>query len=98
VPLAFPPRPTGWFSYCAIESFGSIGVALFWAFVNATIDLEGAKRAYGLIIAGAQIGSILGPSLVTQVGVACTFYSSHPRFLSSCCPCHLPLSSCGLVK
>lgn len=58
---------TGWFSYCAIESFGSIGVSLFWAFVNATIDLEGAKRAYGLIIAGAQIGSIIGPSLVIQV-------------------------------
>ena len=35
------PPPIGWFSYCAIESFGSIGVSLFWAFVNATIDLEG---------------------------------------------------------
>lgn len=67
----------GWFSYCAIESFGSIGVSLFWAFVNSTIDLEGAKRAYGLIIAGAQIGSILGPSLVIRahaIGVPTLYF------------------------
>ncbi len=62
-----PSIHAGWVSYCAIESFGSIGVSLFWAFVNATMDLEGAKKAYGLIIAGAQIGSILGPSLVISV-------------------------------
>ncbi len=54
---------TGWVSYCAIESFGSIGVSLFWAFVNATIDLEGAKKAYGLIIAGAQVGGWVGGSI-----------------------------------
>ena len=29
-----PMRPLGWISYCAIESFGSIYVSLFWAFVN----------------------------------------------------------------
>jgi len=63
---ADPYRLLGWISYCAIESFGSIGVSLFWAFVNATIDFEGAKSAYGLIVAGAQIGSILGPSIATQ--------------------------------
>ena len=61
-----PSRLLGWFSYCAIESFGSIGVALFWAFVNASMSLEGQKKAYGLIIAGAQIGSILGPTLVIR--------------------------------
>ncbi|TFJ83261.1 hypothetical protein NSK_005423 [Nannochloropsis salina CCMP1776] len=67
----------GWFSYCAIESFGSIGVSLFWAFVNSTIDLEGAKKAYGLIIAGAQVGSILGPTLVIRahsIGVPTLYF------------------------
>ncbi|KAG5184352.1 hypothetical protein JKP88DRAFT_269750 [Tribonema minus] len=71
---ADPTRLLGWVSYCAIESFGSICVSLFWAFVNSTMNFEGAKSAYGLIIAGAQVGSILGPSIAatyaTTIGVA----------------------------
>lgn len=55
-------------SYCAIESFGSIGVSLFWAFVNSSVNVETAKSAFGLIIAGANLGSILGPTIaVTKV-------------------------------
>jgi len=63
---ADPSRILGWVSYCTIESFGSICISCFWAFVNSSIDLEGAKSAFGLIIAGAQIGSILGPTVATQ--------------------------------
>ena len=65
---ADPTRLLGWVSYCAIESFGSIGVSLFWAFANTVYDLESAKKAYGLMVACAQIGSIAGPTLVTQAG------------------------------
>uniref|UniRef100_A0A7S3NPK7 ADP,ATP carrier protein n=1 Tax=Aureoumbra lagunensis TaxID=44058 RepID=A0A7S3NPK7_9STRA len=61
---ASPYRLTGWISYCAIESFGSIGVSLFWAFTNSTYNLEGAKKSYGLMVACAQLGSIAGPTLV----------------------------------
>mmetsp|Transcript_27507 Transcript_27507/g.82583 ORF Transcript_27507/g.82583 Transcript_27507/m.82583 type:complete len:192 (-) Transcript_27507:3-578(-) len=32
---ADPWRLMGWVSYCGIESFGSIGVSLFWAFTNS---------------------------------------------------------------
>jgi AAA family ATP:ADP antiporter len=60
---ADPWRLLGWVSYCSIESFGSICVSLFWAFVNSSMDFDGAKSAYGLIIAGAQTGSILGPTM-----------------------------------
>jgi AAA family ATP:ADP antiporter len=63
---ADPSRLLGWVSYCAIESFGSIGVTNFWAFANSVYDLERAKRSYGLLIACAQIGSVAGPTLVTQ--------------------------------
>jgi AAA family ATP:ADP antiporter len=63
---ASPYRILGWVSYCAIESFGSIGVSLFWAFTNSTIDLAGAKKSYGLIVAGAQTGAIAGPTLVNM--------------------------------
>lgn len=62
--LCFP----GWVSYCAIESFGSICVALFWAFVNSSVNVETAKSAFGLIIAGGNLGSIIGPTMaVTKV-------------------------------
>ena len=60
-----PYRLLGWISYCSIESFGSIGVSLFWAFTNSTYNLEGAKKAYGLMVACAQLGSIAGPTIVT---------------------------------
>lgn len=66
-------------SYCAIESFGSICVSLYWAFVNSSMNVEGAKSAYGLIIAGGNLGSILGPTLAaTQVGPAALRITRHP--------------------
>ncbi len=52
---ASPRRILGWVSYCAIESFGSICISLFWAFVNSIMHFDGAKSAYGLIVAGAQV-------------------------------------------
>jgi len=61
-----PDRYIGLISYCAIESFGSIGVTMFWAFVNSSVDLESAKSSFGLIIAGAQVGAIAGPTLATH--------------------------------
>lgn len=57
-------RILGWISYCSIESFGSVMVSLFWSFTNSNFDLESAKSSYGLLVASAQIGSILGPTLV----------------------------------
>ena len=60
-----PWRLLGWVSYCSIESFGSVMVSLFWSFANSNISLETAKASYGVMVATAQIGSILGPTLVT---------------------------------
>ena len=66
-------RILGWISFCAIESFGSVMVALFWSFTNSNFTLESAKASYGLLTATAQLGSILGPTLVnmyaTRLGV-----------------------------
>lgn len=63
---ADPTRILGWVSYCAIESFGSIGVTNFWAFANSVYDLERAKKSYGLLIACAQLGSVSGPTIATN--------------------------------
>eukprot|EP01039_Chlorochromonas_danica_P001808 gene1808-1975_t len=63
---ADPTRFLGWLSYVTIESFGSMVVQCYWALVNASVDVNFAKKNFGLIVAGAQIGSILGPTLATQ--------------------------------
>jgi len=57
-------RILGWVSYCAIESFGSVMVSLFWSFANSNISLETAKASYGVMVATAQVGSIIGPAVV----------------------------------
>eukprot|EP00934_Nitzschia_sp_Nitz4_P007724 Nitzschia sp. Nitz4//scaffold152_size53828//21689//23656//NITZ4_006740-RA/size53828-processed-gene-0.70-mRNA-1//1//CDS//3329537196//7714//frame0 len=57
-------RILGWVSYCSIESFGSVMVSLFWSFANSNISLETAKSSYGVMVATAQLGSILGPAVV----------------------------------
>jgi AAA family ATP:ADP antiporter len=63
---ADPYRWLGWLSYVTIESFGSMVVQCYWALVNSSVDVTFAKKNFGLIVAGAQIGSILGPTLATQ--------------------------------
>jgi AAA family ATP:ADP antiporter len=60
---ADPSRYLGWIVYLAIESFGSIMVAHFWAFTISITDPASAKKGYPLIIAFAQIGAISGPAL-----------------------------------
>jgi len=59
-------RVLGWVSYCGIESFGSVMVSLFWSFANSNFNIETAKASYGLLVATAQVGSILGPTIVSR--------------------------------
>ncbi len=54
-------RMLGWAFYLFVETFGSIMVTLFWSFVSDTTTPDSAKRGYGTIILGAQIGGIAGP-------------------------------------
>ena len=59
----WPMATLGWVSYFAIESFGSIVVALFWSFTASVTETDAAKRGFPFIIAGAQIGAIGGSAL-----------------------------------
>lgn len=70
---AVPGRFLGWFSYIAIESFGSMAVALFWSFVNSTLNTAQAKRGNALIISGGQIGAIAGPLVTKYFALALGF-------------------------
>ena len=63
--VADPYRLLGWCYYVFVESFGSIMVALFWAFAADTTTPESAKRGYFIVAMAGQIGAIFG-SLVVE--------------------------------
>ncbi len=78
--VSHPPAILGWLSYVAIESYISVTIGLFWAYVNTSVDLEEAKACYGIIIAGAQVGAILGSTTAT---FASTENMRHPLRVST---------------
>lgn len=54
-------RVLGYAWYLFIESFGSLVVALFWAFASDTTEPASAKRGFPLVVALGQMGGILLP-------------------------------------
>lgn len=57
-------RGLGYLWYLFVESFGSLVVALFWAFSADTTDTTSAKRGFPLVVAIGQMGGIVLPFLV----------------------------------
>lgn len=51
----------GYVWYVFVESFGSLVVALFWAFAADTTDPTSAKRGFPLVVAIGQMGGIVSP-------------------------------------
>lgn len=51
----------GYLWYLFIESFGSLVVALFWAFATDTTEPTSAKRGFPLVVALGQMGGIIFP-------------------------------------
>ena len=49
----------GW--YLFVESFGSLVIALFWAFAADTTEHTSAKRGFPLVVALGQMGGIFSP-------------------------------------
>lgn len=64
--ICSPWRFIGWSWYIFVESFGSLVVTLFWAFVADITTPESARRGYGIIALGGQLGNIIGPLIVEQ--------------------------------
>ncbi|MEL7432032.1 MAG: Npt1/Npt2 family nucleotide transporter [Chlamydiota bacterium] len=51
----------GYFWYFFVESFGSLVIALFWAFSADTTSSIHAKRGFPLVVAIGQVGGIIFP-------------------------------------
>jgi len=65
----YPLAALGVIVYLAIESFGSLVIALFWSFAISCSKSEEAKRSFPFILAIAQIGTISG-SCITLTGLS----------------------------
>ena len=62
-------RIAAWAWYVFVEAYGSILVALFWAFAADMVDPESAKRGFPLVVMIGQLGSIFGPWYLTPLGL-----------------------------
>jgi AAA family ATP:ADP antiporter len=62
--ITSPWRISGWLWYTFVESFGSIVVALFWAFVADISDHKSARYGFPLIVLIGQVGGIFGPKTI----------------------------------
>ncbi|TET06079.1 hypothetical protein E3J79_03410 [Candidatus Dependentiae bacterium] len=58
-----PYRLFGWLFYFFLEGYTPFVVSVFWAFANSITDQEGAKKNYGLMVAGSKLGGMFGPLL-----------------------------------
>jgi AAA family ATP:ADP antiporter len=65
--VASSDRWLGWAWYVFVESFGTLIVALFWAFTGDTTSPETAAKGYPMIAFGGQVGNIFGPLLVNWI-------------------------------
>lgn len=68
-------RFIGWAWYVYVESFGSLIVALFWAFTTDTSTPDAAKRGFPILAFFGQLGNIIGPKLIQVSGTA---FKSNP--------------------
>lgn len=60
-------KSLGYIWYFFVESFGSLVVALFWAFTTDTTSPESAKKGFPLVVAFGQFGGIITPFVVCQM-------------------------------
>jgi len=55
-----PGKAIGWFSYVLLESYGSLLIAIFYAFVASVITTGSAKKGWGMLASIIQFGTISG--------------------------------------
>lgn len=60
-------RLSGWLWYVFVESFGSLVVALFWAFTVDISTSQSAKRGFALIVMIGQFGGIVFPLYLLKI-------------------------------
>ncbi len=66
----------GYSWYVFVESYGSLVVALFWAFASDITNPDSAKKGYYLVTAIGQLGGIFGPYFISSLPLTFGFETS----------------------
>ncbi len=64
LPFLIATKMMGYLFYVFVESFGSLVIALFWAFATDTTVANSAKRGFPLVVAIGQMGGVILPYVV----------------------------------
>ena len=75
-------RILGWAWYVFVESYGSLVVALFWAFSTDITPPESAKRGFSVVYMIGQMGCVFGPLFLTPLAGPKYWGSSAPVVLA----------------
>ncbi len=54
-----PYRILGWAYFLFVESYISVMVSLYWAFIHDITTPDSAKKGYGILIFGSQLGAVV---------------------------------------
>jgi ATP:ADP antiporter, AAA family len=75
-------RLIGWLFFLYVESYISLMISLYWAFINDITTPESAKKGYGLIIFGSQLGGFTFIVLGDILSADASLYASRGPLIS----------------
>lgn len=75
-------RLIGWLFFLYVESYISLMISLYWAFINDVTTPESAKKGYGLIIFGSQLGGVVFMVLGNLLSADTTQYATRGPLIS----------------
>jgi AAA family ATP:ADP antiporter len=78
-------RMLGWFFYCFIECYISLMLSTYWSFVNDITPPESAKKGYGLMIFGTQLGGFVFITFANLLSRNPDMYAFRAPIISAVC-------------
>ncbi|MBX9830350.1 hypothetical protein K2X40_00190 [Candidatus Babeliales bacterium] len=75
-------RLLGWLFFLYVESYVSLMISLFWSFTHDITTPESAKKGYGLIIFGTQLGGFLLTLLGNRLSADPELYASRAPIIA----------------
>ena len=75
-PIPNPNRIIGWAFYVFIETYISLMVSAYWSFIHDVTSAKSAKKGYGMIMFGSQLGGLLFTSFGSFLSKDVSNYSS----------------------
>ncbi|MBL4587719.1 hypothetical protein JKY79_00040, partial [Candidatus Babeliales bacterium] len=83
--VASSTRLLGWLFYCFIDSYISLMLSTYWSFVNDITPPESAKKGYGLIIFGTQLGGLVFIAVANVLSRNSDLYAERAPIISAVC-------------